>query len=302
MNYDVFITCAVTGAGDTVSRSPHVPVTPAQIADAAIEAARAGAAIAHIHVRDPATGKAARGVHLYREVVERIRASGTDVIINLTAGMGGDVVFGAGELPLPLDPAGTDMVGPTERLAHVAELRPEICTLDCGTMNFSLGDYVMTNTPSTLRAMARQVQALGVKPELEVFDTGHLVFVHDLIKEGLIDAPAMIQLCMGIPYGAPDDPLTLMALTNRLPAGAVFSAFSIGRHQLPYAAMAALAGGNVRVGLEDNLVLDRGVPATNGALVERAVVLLKAMGARILGPAEVREKLKLRQPVAQVAA
>lgn len=302
MNDDVFITCAVTGAGDTVGRNPHVPVTPAEIAAASIEAARAGAAIAHIHVRDPATGKAARGVHLYREVVERIRASGVDVIINLTAGMGGDVVFGAGEQPLPLDAGGTDMVGPTERLAHVAELRPEICTLDCGTMNFSLGDYVMTNTPSTLRAMARQVQALGVKPELEVFDTGHLVFVHDLIKDGLIDAPAMIQLCMGIPYGAPDDPLTLMALSHRLPAGAVFSAFSIGRHQLPYAAMAVLAGGNVRVGLEDNLFLDRGVPATNGALVERAVVLLKAMGARILGPADVRARLKLRQPGGKVAA
>ncbi len=294
MNHEVFITCAVTGAGDTAGKSPHVPVTPQQIADASIEAAKAGAAIAHIHVRDPETGKPARGVHLYREVVERIRASGTDVIINLTAGMGGDVVFGAGENPLPLDPAGTDMVGPTERLAHVAALLPEICTLDCGTMNFSLGDYVMTNTPSTLRAMARRVQELGVRPELEVFDTGHLVFVHDLIKEGLIDAPAMIQLCMGIPYGAPDDPTTLMAMVHRLPTGCVFSAFSIGRNQLPYVAMAALAGGNVRVGLEDNLVLSRGVPATNAQLVERAGTILAGMGARVLGPAAVREKLALR--------
>ncbi len=294
MNHEVFITCAVTGAGDTLGRHPGVPVTPKQIADAAIEAAKAGAAVAHIHVRDPQTGKAARGVHLYREVVERIRASDIDVVINLTAGMGGDLIFGAGESPLPLDPAGTDMVGPSERLAHVAELLPEICTLDCGTMNFALGDYVMTNTPSMLRAMAKQVQSLGVRPELEVFDTGHLVFVKQLIAEGLIDDPCLIQLCMGIAYGAPDDPLTLMALVNQLPPGAVFSAFSIGRNQLPYAAMAAIAGGNVRVGLEDNLFLDRGVLASNGQLVERAATIVTAMGARVLGPAEVRSRLKLK--------
>ena len=294
MNLNVFITCAVTGAGDTTARSRHVPVTPKAIAEASIEAAKAGAAIAHIHVRDPETGKASRDRRLYREVVERIRDSGTDVVINLTAGMGGDVVFGSGESPLPLDPAGTDMVGPTERLAHVAELLPEICTLDCGTMNFALGDYVMTNTPATLRSMARQVQALGVKPELEVFDAGHLVFVNDLVKEGLIDGPAMIQLCLGIPYGAPDDPLTLMSLVHRLPKEVVFSAFSIGRRQLPYVAMAALAGGNVRVGLEDNLFLDRGVLATNGALVERAATILNAMGASVMGPDATRDLLKLR--------
>jgi len=294
MNLRVFITCAVTGAGDTTARSRHIPVAPKEIAAAAIEAAAAGAAIAHIHVRDPETGKAARSVRLYREVVARIRDAGSDVVINLTAGMGGDVVFGSDEAPLPLDPAGTDMVGPTERLAHVAELLPEICTLDCGTMNFALGDYVMTNTPATLRAMARQVQVLGVKPELEVFDAGHLVFVNDLVKEGLIDGPAMIQLCLGIPYGAPDDPLTLMSLVHRLPPGAVFSAFSIGRRQLPYVAMAALAGGNVRVGLEDNLFLDRGVMATNGALVERASTILTAMGSSVMGPAAVRDLLGLR--------
>ena len=294
MNPNVFITCAVTGAGDTTARSRHVPITPKDIAEASVEAAKAGAAIAHIHVRDPETGKASRDRRLYREVVERIRDSGTDVVINLTAGMGGDVVFGSGETPLPLDPAGTDMVGPTERLAHVADLLPEICTLDCGTMNFALGDYVMTNTPATLRSMARQVQALGVKPELEVFDAGHLVFVNDLVREGLIDGPAMIQLCLGIPYGAPDDPLTLMSLVHRLPKDVVFSAFSIGRRQLPYVAMAALAGGNVRVGLEDNLFVDRGVLATNGALVERAATILNAMGASIMGPAATRDLLKLR--------
>ncbi|WP_092857626.1 3-keto-5-aminohexanoate cleavage protein [Albimonas pacifica] len=293
MNRDVFITCAVTGGGDTAGKSPHVPVTPEQIATASIEAARAGAAVAHIHVRDPETGQAARRLELYEEVVARIRASDVDVIINLTAGMGGDVVFGSGETPLPLDPAGTDMVGPTERLEHVAKLRPEICTLDCGTMNFALGDYVMTNTPSVLRAMARQVQALGVRPELEVFDAGHLVFVKELQREGLLDDPLLIQLCMGIPYGAPADPLTLMSLVHNLPAGAQFSAFSIGRDQLPYAAMAALAGGNVRVGLEDNLWLEKGVKATNAQLVERARGVVEGMGARVMGPAEVREKLKL---------
>lgn len=294
MNWDVFITCAVTGAGDSAGRSDKVPVTPTQIADAAIEAARAGAAVAHIHVRNPATGKGARDPALYAEVVDRVRSSGVDVVLNLTAGMGGDLVFGAVEAPLPPNAAGTDMAGATERLAHVRQLLPEICTLDCGSMNFAAGgDYVMVNTPDTLRAMAKQVQALGVKPELEVFDTGHLVMVKDMLRDGLLDDPVLIQLCMGIPYGAPDDPLTLLAMVQALPAGAVFSAFSIGRMQLPYAAMAALAGGNVRVGLEDNLYLGRGVLATNGQLVERAATILTAMGARVLGPQAVREKLKL---------
>ena len=295
MNFEVFVTCAVTGSGDTSGKHPGLPVTPEQIADAAIEAAKAGAAIAHIHVRDPATGKGSRDPALYREVVERIRASDTDVIINLTAGMGGDLIFGAGEKPLPLDPAGTDMVGPLERLIHVQELLPEICTLDCGTMNFAEADYVMTNTPSMLRTMAEEVQRLGVRPELEVFDTGHLVFVKELIREGLIDDPVMIQFCMGIPYGAPDDPLSFMAMVHQLPPGAVFSGFSIGRRQLPFVAMAALAGGNVRVGLEDNLFLGKGQFATNGQLVERAVLILSGMGARVIGPDETRARLKLNK-------
>ena len=294
MNWDVFITCAVTGAGDSTGRSDKVPVTPAQIADAAIEAARAGAAVAHIHVRNPATGKGARDPALYAEVVDRVRSSAVDVVINLTAGMGGDLVFGSVEAPLPPNAAGTDMAGAAERLAHVRNLLPEICTLDCGSMNFAAGgDYVMVNTPDTLRAMAKQVQTLGVKPELEVFDTGHLVMVKDMVRDGLLDDPVLIQLCTGIPYGAPDDPLTLLAMVNQLPPGAVFSAFSIGRMQLPFAAMAALAGGNVRVGLEDNLFLRRGELATNGQLVERAVTILTAMGARVMGPAAVRDKLKL---------
>jgi uncharacterized protein (DUF849 family) len=294
LNWDVFITCAVTGAGDTVGRSPLVPVEPEQIAAAAIDAARAGAAVAHIHVRDPETGKGARDPRLYREVVERVRAADVDVVLNLTAGMGGDLVLGGDDAPLPHDPAGTDMAGAEERLLHVADLRPEICTLDCGTMNFAAGgDYVMVNTPGMLRAMARRVQELGVRPELEVFDTGQLVNVKDLIAEGLIDRPALIQLCMGIRYGAPDDPGTLMALVNALPEGTVFSAFSIGRMQLPYVAMAVLAGGNVRVGLEDNLYAGPGDKATNAGLVERAVTILSAMNVRVLDPAEVRERLAL---------
>jgi uncharacterized protein (DUF849 family) len=295
MNREVFITCAVTGAGDTAKRSDKVPVTPRDIADAAIEAAQAGAAIAHIHVRDPATGKGARDPKLYRQVMERIRASGTDVVINLTAGMGGDLTLGSVEQPLPPAPEGTDMVGATERLAHVAELLPEICTLDCGTMNFGEGDYVMTNTPAMLRTMAGRITALGVRPEIEVFDTGHLVLAKWLVDQGLIEAPVLIQLCMGIPWGAPDDIATLLALVQNLPRDWVFSAFSIGRNQLPYAALAVLAGGNVRVGLEDNLWLGKGRLATNGELVERAATIVAAMGARLLGPEQVREKLKLRK-------
>lgn len=296
MNTEVFITCAVTGAGETTAKSDKVPVTPQQIADSAIDAAKAGAAIAHIHVRDPLTGRGCRRLDLYTEVVERIRASGTDVIINLTAGMGGDLVLGGGEQVLPLDAAGTDMAGATERLEHVARLRPEMCTLDCGTMNFSSGgDYIMANTPSVLRAMAAQVRALGVRPELEVFDTGHLVMVKDLVAAGLIDNPLLIQFCMGIAYGAPDDPTTLLALVHQLPAGAMFSAFAIGRMQLPYVAMAALAGGNVRVGLEDNIYLSRGRMATNAELVARAVTILQAMNVSVLGPAAVREKLQLKK-------
>ena len=295
MNYNAFITCAVTGSGNTVGKHPHIPKTPQQIATAAIDAAKAGAAIAHIHVRDPESGAPSRDPALFAEVVERIRDGETDVVINTTAGMGGDMVFGAGESPLPLNPNGTDMAGPLERLAHVEQLLPEICTLDCGTMNFAESDYVMTNTPGMLKTMAKRVQELGVRPELEVFDTGHLVFVKELIREGLIDDPVMIQLCMGIPYGAPDDPTTLMSMVHALPEGATFSAFSIGRNELPYVAMAVLAGGNVRVGLEDNIYLERGVLATNAQLVERAVTILSAMNVSLMTPAEVRMQMKLQK-------
>ena len=295
MQWEVFITCAVTGSGGTTHKSEKVPITPTEIAAAAVEAARAGAAIAHIHVRDPATGKGSRDPALYREVVARVRDSGTDVVLNLTAGMGGDLVLGSAEQPLPLNPEQTDMVGAEERLAHVSELLPEICTIDCGTMNFAEADYVMTNTPGMLEAMARRVQVLGVRPEIEVFDTGHLALAKHLVRKGLIDDPVMIQLCMGIPYGAPDDLNTLTAMVNNIPEGWVYSMFSIGRMQLPYVAMAALAGGNVRVGLEDNLYLHKGVLASNGQLVERAVTILDAMNVKLLAPAEVRERLELQQ-------
>lgn len=289
----VFITCAVTGSGDTVGKSDKVPFTPEQIANDCIAAARAGAAVTHIHVRDPITGAPARQPDLYAEVVERVRASDVDVIINLTAGMGGDLTLGSVEQPLPLDQAGTDMAGATERLEHVRRLMPEICTLDCGSMNFGEGDYVMTNTTSMLKEMARQIQALGVRPEIEVFDTGHLWQAKSLVDEGLIDDPVMVQLCMGVPWGAPPDINTFMAMVNNVPESWTFSAFGIGRKQLEYIALATIAGGHVRVGLEDNLYLGRGRLASNADLVGRAVEIIERIGHTVKGPDEVRADLKL---------
>ena len=299
-NREIFITCAVTGSGGTQDKSPHVPRNPAQIAESAIDAARAGAAIVHCHVRDPETGTPSRDVALYREVTERIRDSEVDVVLNLTAGMGGDMIFGPEEAPLPLQ-AGTDMVGARERVAHVAECLPEICTLDCGTMNFAEADYVMTNTPGMLRAMGKRMTELGVQIEVEAFDTGHLWLAKRLVEEGVIQDPVMVQLCMGIPWGAPDDMNTLMAMVNNIPAGWTYSAFSIGRNQMPFVAAAMLTGANVRVGLEDNLYLDKGVLATNAQLVERAATIVSNMGARVIGPEAVREKLTLnkRAPVSR---
>ena len=293
MNREVFITCAVTGSGGTQDRSPHVPRSPQQIAESAIAAAKAGAAIVHCHVRDPETGTPSRDLAYYREVTDRIRDAEVDVVLNLTAGMGGDMVFGPTSQPLPLQDKGTDMVGAEERVAHVAECLPEICTLDCGTMNFAEADYVMTNTPGMLRAMGTMMTELGVKPEIEAFDTGHLWFAKELVKEGVLESPALVQLCMGVPWGAPDDLNTFMAMVNNVPEEWTFSAFSLGRNQMAYVAAAVLAGGNVRVGLEDNLWLDKGVLATNAQLVERAVGIIEGMGARVIGPAEVREKLGL---------
>ena len=291
MNHDVIITCALTGAGDTAGRSPHVPITPKQIAAAAIEAAKAGATVVHCHVRDPETGKFSREVALYREVMERIREADVDIIVNLTAGMGGDLEIGAGESPMEFGP-NTDLVGPLTRLAHVEELLPEICTLDCGTLNFGDGDTIYVSTPAQLRAGAQRISELGVKAELEIFDTGHLWFAKQMIKEGLLHDP-LFQLCLGIPWGAPADTTTMKAMVDNLPTDAVWAGFGIGRMQMPMAAQAVLLGGNVRVGLEDNLWLEKGVLATNGQLVERVSEILTRMGARILTPAEGRAKMNL---------
>jgi uncharacterized protein (DUF849 family) len=298
MNRNVFITCAVTGSGSTQDKSPHVPRSPEQIANSAIDAAKAGAAIVHCHVRDPETGAPRRDVALYREVTERIRDAEIDVVLNLTAGMGGDMIFGSVEAPLPVA-AGTDMAGATERIAHIRECLPEICTLDCGTMNFAEADYVMTNTPGMLRAMGKMMTELGVKPEIEAFDTGHLWFAKQLVTEGILEADALVQLCMGVPWGAPDDLNTFMAMVNNVPSDWNWSAFALGRNELPYVAASVLAGGNVRVGLEDNLMLAKGQLATNAQLVERAVNIIESMGASVMNAAKVREKLKLtkRAPV-----
>ena len=297
MNKDVFITCAVTGSGGSQDRSPHVPRSPAQIADSAIAAAKAGAAGVHCHVRDPETGAPSRRLDLYREVTQRIREAEVDVILNLTAGMGGDIVFGSTEQPLP-PVAGTDMIGAAERVQHIKECLPEICTLDCGTMNFAEADYVMTNTPGMLTAMGRMMTELGVKPEIEAFDTGHLWYAKQLVKDGVLDSPALVQLCMGVPWGAPDDLNTFMAMVNNVPDDWTFSAFGLGRHQMAYVAASVLAGGNVRVGLEDNLWLDKGVLAENWQLVERAGTIIENMGARVIGPAQVREQLGLTKRAA----
>ena len=295
MRKKVFITAAVTGSGGTQDKSPHVPRSPEQIAEAAIAAAKAGAAVVHCHVRDPETGAPARDVSLYREVTERIRAADVDMVLNLTAGMGGDVVTGPPDAPLPLNPAGTDMASAEDRVAHVAQCRPEICTLDCGTMNFAEADYVMTNTPGMLRAMAGMMRDLGVRPEIEAFDTGHLWLAKQLVEEGLIEDPVMVQLCMGVPWGAPNDLNTLMAMVNNVPDSWIFSAFSIGRHEMPYVAAAVLAGGNVRVGLEDNLYLERGVLATNDQLVTKAAEIIDRMGVGLMTPDEVRAELQLQK-------
>ncbi len=298
MNRKVFVTCAVTGSGSTQDRSPHVPRSPKEIAESAIAAAKAGAAIVHCHVRDPETGVPSRNVQYYREVTDRIRDAEVDVILNLTAGMGGDLVLGGTVQPLPVAP-GTDMIGASERLEHVRKCLPEICTLDCGTMNFAEADYVMTNTPGMLRAMGGMITELGVKPEIEAFDTGHLWFAKELVGEGVLKDDALVQLCMGVPWGAPDDLNTFMAMVNNVPDNWTWSAFSLGRNQMPFVAAAVLAGGNVRIGLEDNLMLEKGAFATNAQLVEKAVTIIENMGASVIGPAEVRSRLNLekRAPV-----
>ncbi len=289
MKEEVFITCAVTGAGDTTGKSPYVPVTPEQIANSAIEAASAGAAIAHIHVRDISTGQGNRDREAFREVVARVRESEIDVILNLTTGMGGDYI------PDAEDPGraaeGSDMASPEERVLHVEELLPEICSLDIATMNFSHSAFM--NVPAHLRIMADRIRLAGVKPELECFDLGHVRLANQLIKEGHIEEPALFQICLGVPWGASATPESLIIMRDMLPAGAHWSAFGISRMQIPMAAQAVISGGNVRVGLEDNLYLSRGVLATNGQLVERAVEVVERLGCRIMSPAETRQHLGL---------
>jgi uncharacterized protein (DUF849 family) len=292
MNREVIITCALTGAADTVARSEFVPVTPEQIAASAIEAANAGAAVVHIHVRDVESGHGSRDVALYREVVRRVRSSGVDVVINLTAGMGGDLVIDQEDPLKPVD--GTDLVNGLDRLPHVEELLPDICTLDCGSLNFGEGSQLYISTPDMLRVGAKRIQELGVKPELEIFDTGHLWFAKKMITEGLIDSPPLFQLCMGIPYGAPPEPELLQAMVHLLPEDAQWASFAIGRDQLPWVAQSVLLGGHVRVGLEDNLYLERGVKATNGQLVERAVNIVENLGAKVATPDAARRMLGLK--------
>jgi len=291
LNSNVIITCAVTGAGDTVAKHPGVPVTPESVADAAISAAQAGAAIAHIHVRDPDTGQGSRDIELFRQAVELVRSSDTDVIINLTAGMGG-ALFPSDEDPAMPGP-GTDNVGPEERLAHVEALQPEICSLDCGTMNFG-DNEIYISTPQCLRREAELIQGWGIKPEMEVFDLGQICFARQLIDEGLIDSPPLFQICLGIPWGAAADTASMLAMRNALPPGANWAGFGVSRMEMPMVAQAVLLGGNVRVGLEDNLYLDRGVLASNAQLVERAVEIIERLGARAVGPDEAREQLGLR--------
>tara|TARA_B110000014_G_C20081000_1_gene564849 strand:+ start:546 stop:1433 length:888 start_codon:yes stop_codon:yes gene_type:complete len=293
MNKDVIISCAVTGSGDTIGKHPSIPVTPEQIASAAIEAASAGAAIAHLHVRDPETGKGSRDDELYKEVVSRIKDSGTDVIINLTSGMGGDIEIGPEDNLMNFGP-NTDFVNALERLSHVEELLPDICSLDCGTLNFGDGNMIYVGTPEQLRIGAKRIQELGVKPELEVFDTGHMWFANKMHDEGLLDPPALFQICLGIPYGAPASTGSMKNMVEMLPKGSNWAAFGIGAMQMPMVAQAILLGGNVRVGLEDNLYLERGVYASNGTLVEKATTIINNLGARVMNVQDARKKLGLK--------
>jgi len=295
LNRNPIITCAVTGSGDTAGKHPDLPKSPEEIATAAIEAARAGAAIAHIHVRDPDTGKPCRDVGLYREVVDRIRASDTDVVVNLTTGMGGDLFLGPDNDPLSFTDD-TDCVGQMERMEHVEALLPEICSLDCGSFNYMGKNYVYVSTQTMLELGTKRLQEIGVKPELEVFDVGQIWFAKHMIEQGLIDEPPLFQVCLGIPWGAPATPGVFQTMVNELPSGCNWTGFALGAMEMPIVAQAMLLGGNVRVGLEDNLYLDKGVLASNAQLVERARTIVEAMGASVQTPAEARQTLGLKTP------
>lgn len=290
MQSKVIITCAVTGSGDTVGKHPAIPVTPAEIAQAAIDAGEAGAAIAHIHVRDPKTGKPSREVALFREVVDRVRSSRSNIIINLSCGAGGRYD------PHPDDPRrhgpGSTIAAPADRVRHVTELKPEICSLDVATMN--MGEFAFVHVPRHLREMARLMREAGSKPELEVFDSGHLRLARQLIDEGLVDAPPLFQIVLGVAWGAPQTPETMTFLKSLLPGDANWAAFGISRMEFPMAAQAVLLGGHVRVGLEDNLYVEKGVFGSNAQLVERAVRMVRAIGPDVATPDEARQILKLR--------
>ncbi|CDQ20113.1 BKACE family enzyme [Halobacillus karajensis] len=292
MKNKVLLTSAVTGAGDTMKKNPHVPVTPKEIAESAIESAKAGATVAHVHARDPETGGISHNLEHYREIVDRIRESETDVIINITSGGGGDFI------PSLQTPAaggnGTDMQTPAERHEPVGELLPEMCTLDCGSTNF--GNMIYLSPTDWLRDQAKMIKESGVKPELECFDTGHIRFANQLVEEGLIEGDPMFQFCLGIPWGAAADAETMMYMKNRIPKNAHWSAFGIGRMQMPMASQAAMLGGNVRVGLEDNIYLSKGVVAKNEQLVDKAVTMLGGLDLEPMTPQEAREYLNLRNP------
>jgi uncharacterized protein (DUF849 family) len=292
MNRSVILTCAVTGDGDTAGKHPQLPITPAQIAAAAVEAARAGAAVAHIHVRDPDTGKGSRDTALYRETVARIRDSGVDMVINLTAGMGGKF--------MPFRPEQSDLVDALERMVHIENIRPEICSLDCGSMNFGSDSETYISTPAMIRAMATRIRELGVKPELEIFDLGHLRLAVELHRQGLVADPPFFQFALGIPWGAPADARTMTMMRDMLPAHARWAAFGIGPAQMPMVAQSILLGGHARVGLEDNLYLSRGVFASNAQLVERAVSIIQSIGADPMRPREARAALGLAARDAEV--
>jgi uncharacterized protein (DUF849 family) len=288
MNTGVIVTCSVTGGSEPPA---HRPKTPKEIADSTIDAARAGAAIVHLHVRDPQTGAASRRVDLYREVVDRIRSSGVDVVLNLTTGMGMDMILEDRD-PTRAGP-GSDIVPALERMPHVEDLLPEICSFDCGTYTFG-EQMVSICTLEMARILARRMQELGVRPEMEIFDMGNIEQSKILLAEGLLDEPLYYQLCLGIIGNAPATPESIMALRDMLPPGSVWSAFGVSRFEMPMVAQAVLLGGNVRVGLEDNLWLAKGVPATNAQLVEKAVGIIESLGARVATPADARARLKLR--------
>jgi uncharacterized protein (DUF849 family) len=297
MNREVIISCALTGAGNTTSKSPHVPVTPEQIAADALAAAAAGASIVHVHVRDPKSGAPSRDVDLFAKVHQRIRDKNTDLLLNYTGGMGGDLWFDLEEPPKLS--AQSDFVGAAERIAHTIALCPDIGSMDCGSLNF--GEMVYATTPNLLRSVAAAYRDKGVKPEIEVFELGHIEIAKMLIAEGLILPPPLFQLCLGVSHGAPATPGAMMAMRDALPPGALWAAFGVGRMQFPMVAQAVLLGGHVRVGLEDNLYLEQGVLATNESLVRKAVRMVEDLGASIATPDRARQILRLDDGGAQNA-